>query len=92
MKIIYTGTPPSIKAGGIAFIQGQPTEVPEMVAELLLKKPFFEKQGPGSGVQGPEKSKAFGSTGPRSLDPGPLRQAQGAALALDPIINPEKGD
>jgi hypothetical protein len=41
MRIIYTGTPPSIKAGGIAFIQGHPTEVPEMVAELLLKKPFF---------------------------------------------------
>jgi hypothetical protein len=41
MTIIYTGTPPNIKVNGIPFHTGQPVEVPDMVAELLLKKPCF---------------------------------------------------
>ena len=41
MIIIYTGTPPNIKVNGTHFRTGHPVEVPDMVGELLIQKPFF---------------------------------------------------
>lgn len=53
MTIIYTGTPPNIRVNGIHFHTGQPVEVPDMVAELLLKKPCFTAAAEPSFDDGP---------------------------------------
>ena len=42
MKIVYERQDSGVVAGGIFFAPGVPTEVPDDVAEALLRLPYFK--------------------------------------------------
>ena len=42
MKIVYERRDSGVIAGGIFFAPGVPTEVPEEIAEALLRLPYFK--------------------------------------------------